>query len=240
MDAEFGRALNGAASARPLAAPASGARLMAQLVLPLEPAPALGRADFLVAPGNAQAVAFIDRWPDWPTPAALLHGPAASGKTHLAHVWAAASGAIVIAADDLDAGVPEGALVVEQAERLNADREAALFLLLNRGTPLLLTAATPASLWRVAMPDLRSRLAALLSFDLDAPDEALLTALAVKLFADRQLAVSESVITAMLAGLDRTPGAVRGFIAALDAKALSEKRTINQGFIREMLSSGLR
>ena len=132
--------------------------------------------------------------------------------------------------------MPDGALVVEQADRLNADREAALFLLLNRGTPLLLTAPFPAALWTVAMPDLTSRLAALLSFDLGAPDEALLTALALKLFADRQLAVPESVISAMLAGLDRTPGAIRGFIAALDAKALSEKRTINQHLIKEMLA----
>jgi chromosomal replication initiation ATPase DnaA len=209
---------------------------MAQLVLPLETAPALGRSDFLVFPGNAQAVAFIDRWPDWPMPAALLHGPAASGKTHLAHVWAAASGATVLRADDLDAGVPDGAVVVEGADRLNGDREAALFLLLNRGTPLLLTAQLPVALWPVAMPDLRSRLTAMLSFDLGAPDEALLTALAVKLFADRQLAVSASVISAMLAGLDRTPGAIRGFIAALDAKALSEKRTINQHLIKEMLA----
>ena len=71
---------------------------MTQLVLPLPSQPALGRADFLVAPGNAQAVAFLDSWPRWSAPAALLHGPAASGKTHLAGVWAKAANAALFAA----------------------------------------------------------------------------------------------------------------------------------------------
>lgn len=211
---------------------------MAQLVLPLENSPALGREDFLVAPGNAQAVEMIDRWPDWPAPAVLLHGPAASGKSHLAAIWATRAKAGMLDAMALDALPPTGPLVVENIDTLTPHREAGLFTLMERGAPLLLTAHAPAAAWRLTLPDLKSRAAALLSFGLWAPDEALLTALAVKLFADRQLQVPEAAVHHMLAALDRTPGAVRGFIAALDQRALSEKRPINLGLIRDLLADG--
>ncbi len=68
----------------------------AQLPLELPLRPALGREDFLVAPCNQVAVAWIDRWPDWPGPALALHGPPGCGKTHLCQVWRVASGAVEI------------------------------------------------------------------------------------------------------------------------------------------------
>src|SRR3954471_18966600 len=86
--------------------------VVTQLVLPLEVRSAQGRADFIVAPGNERAVAFIDSFPNWPAAAAALYGPAASGKSHLAAVWAQKSGAAVIDAADLKGGIPDGPLVV--------------------------------------------------------------------------------------------------------------------------------
>ena len=60
---------------------------------------AAGAGDFIVTPSNSEAVAIVDSWPDWPAstvaPALLLIGPPASGKSHLARVWAARAGAIV-------------------------------------------------------------------------------------------------------------------------------------------------
>ena len=117
-----------------------------------------------------------------------------------------------------------------------SDHEAALFALFERGTPLLLTGRTPPPAWRAALPDLASRYGAALGFDLGAPDDALLAKLAAKLFADRQLAVPESVIRLMIERLARSPEAIRDFVAAADARALSEKRPINQGLIRDMLA----
>lgn len=207
---------------------------MSQLVLPLELRPAQGRADFIVAPGNREAVAFIDSWPGWPAPAAALYGPPASGKSHLAAVWAARAGARTIAASALDGPAPQGPLVVENAETLAS--ESALFALMERGSPLLLTAESPPAEWRVALPDLVSRLRALLGFALWAPDDALLEALAAKLFADRQLAVPEAVIAHMIARLERSPAAIRDFVARADARALAEKRPVNLGLIRDLLT----
>ena len=211
---------------------------MTQLVLPLEVRSASGRADFLVAPGNSRAVAFIDSWPGWPAPAAALYGPAASGKSHLAAVWAEKSGARIIAASALLEGVPDGALVVEDVTAGVA--EAPLFALLERGAPLLITSQMPPSEWpqkfAMALPDLVSRTRALLAFPLWAPDDALLMGLAVKLFADRQLQVPENVVLHMVRCLERSPGAVRDFVARADAAALAQKKPVNLSLIKNLLA----
>lgn len=69
-----------------------------QLVFDLATRPALGRADFFVAPANALALAQVDTWPDWPGRRLAVVGPAGAGKTHLAHVWAARVDALILPA----------------------------------------------------------------------------------------------------------------------------------------------
>jgi len=205
-----------------------------QLVLPLETRSAFGRADFIVAPGNQQAVAFIDSWPNWPAPAAALYGPPASGKSHLAAVWAAKSGAAVLDAAALDGAIPGGPLVVENIRP--GTPETSLFALLERGAPLLLTSQSPPAAWPVALPDLKSRANALLAFALWAPDDVLLMGLAVKLFADRQVQVPESVVAMMIRELERSPAAIRDFVARADAAALTQKRPITLSLIKDLLA----
>ncbi len=210
-----------------------------QFILPIPPRDNLTRADFIAAPGNQRALTFLESFPHWPAPAAALHGPSASGKSHLVQIWARAAKATVVRAAELTEA-PLGAVAVEDIDAAPGDtHERALFDLFERGTPLLLTGRTHPALWRVALPDLASRHAALLAFDLGAPDDALLAGLAAKLFADRQLAVPEAVIRTMIARLDRDPAAIRDFVAQADAQALSEKRPVNLALIRELLAPPL-
>jgi chromosomal replication initiation ATPase DnaA len=208
-----------------------------QLVLPLETRSALGRGDFIVAPANERAVAFLDSYPGWTAPAAVLYGPPACGKSHLAAVWAQSAGARILDAGDLQGDIPGGPLVVENIGAGLA--EAPLFALLERGAPLLLTAQLPPSEWpqafKLSLPDLVSRARALLAFPLWAPDDALLMGLAVKLFADRQLAVPENVVAHMIRSLERSPEAIRDFVTRADAAALAAKRPINTNLINELL-----
>src|SRR5262249_27995931 len=137
----------------------------------------------------------------------------------------------------LGSEVPDGALVVENVTA--GVPEAALFALLERGAPLLLTAQAPPPDWpqkfALSLPDLVSRLNALLAFPLWAPDDALLMGLAVKLFADRQVAVPENVVAHMIRSLERSPGSIRDFVARADAIALAQKRPINISLINELL-----
>ena len=212
-----------------------------QLTLPWEPGSALGRADFIVGLGNAAAVRFVDSWPDWPGPAALF-GPSGCGKSHLVQAWAAGAGAVVFAANTLDQdGIaaldPARPVAVEDVEQAppGEGRDRALFALFERGTPFLLTGRAPPPEWPFALPDLGSRFAALIGLPLWAPDDALLAALARKLFTDRQLAVPDAVVMRMVTSLERAPGAIREFVAMADARALAEKRPVNTGLIRQLL-----
>ncbi len=212
-----------------------------QLVLPLELRQAQGRSDFLIAPCNETAVRFIDRWPDWPAPAAL-YGPKGCGKSHLVAAWLAVSKGEYVAAGQLTAArVPTAsAVVVEDVDDPNfapsEDRDRALLALFERtkGT-LLLTGTREPAHWPAAISDLKSRFAALLAFPMWAPDDALLGGLARKLFAGRQLEVPDAVIARMLRTLERTPGAVADFVARADRKALSERRKITERLVSELL-----
>jgi chromosomal replication initiation ATPase DnaA len=215
--------------------------LASQLPLPLPVIPAFGRDDFILSDANRQAVAFIDAWPDWSTPAAALHGPSGSGKTHLAHVWAQRANALTIEAPSLVPGMIDAlsdrALVIENIDAtVTADRDDALFALLNRRVPVLFTGREAPVTWPTILPDLASRFRSMLSFGLWAPDDKLLAAIAQKLFFDRQLAVPESVVSAIVDALDRSPDAIRRFVAEADARALAEKRPVNLGLIRELLA----
>lgn len=199
---------------------------------------AQGRGDFIVAPCNETAVRFIDRWPDWPAPAAL-YGPQGCGKSHLVGAWLAVSkGECVAAAQLTRAGLPRSATVaIEDVDSAhNEERDRALLALFERshGTLLLTGTRAPAE-WPSAIADLKSRFASLLAFPMWAPADALLGAIARKLFADRQLEVPDAVIARMLAALERTPGAVADFVARADRKALSERRKITEKLVSELL-----
>lgn len=218
-----------------------------QLTLDLAGRPALEREDFLVAPCNETAVAWIDRWPDWPGQVLELHGPPGAGKTHLAKVWQAMSGAEEITSEALLApgfnpleGVP--CRVFEDGDRHfedNAALERAFLHLFNatreRGGQLLLTGRSPAARWRVSLADLRSRLGAVQSAGLGAPDDLLLQALLVKLFADRQLRPAPEVIGYLVTRMERSHASARQLVDALDRASLEAKRAVTLPLARAVL-----
>lgn len=216
-----------------------------QLALDLPVRSARGREDFFVAPANALAIAALDRPDLWPSGKMLLVGPAGSGKTHLAHVWAAQHGARVLDAATLAEGdLPEvAALVVEDPDRIAGDaaREAMLFHLHNhlavRGGLLLLTATRVARDWGLVLPDLGSRMEATATATLLPPDDALLGAVLVKLFADRQLLVDPGLIPWLVGRIDRSFATARAVVAALDAAALASRRPITRALATEILDS---
>jgi chromosomal replication initiation ATPase DnaA len=184
---------------------------------------ARGRADFHVSESNAEAVRWIDRWPDWPAAAFLLFGPQGCGKTHLARIWQVRAQAVLVDGSTLgEAAVPSlaaaAAVAVDAADRAP---ERALLHLYNacreRGRSMLLTARQPAGGWPVALPDLKSRLCAVAAVGIAAPDDALLAALLVKHFSDRQLRVRRGVVAYLVARMERSFAAAAVLAERLDA-----------------------
>ena len=209
---------------------------LSQLAFPFVHRPALGGEDFWVAPSNRDAVAWIDRWRDWKRPVLVIHGPPGCGKTHLGQVFLAATGGAALAAKDLSGCDPaamaaQPAVLVEDADLgLDGEGERRLFHLYNlaveaRGR-LLLTARTPPARWPVALPDLASRVRAAPSVEILPPDEALIGAVLVKQFADRQVKIETAVISFLLARMERSFDMARRLAVELDAAALAEKRPI--------------
>jgi chromosomal replication initiation ATPase DnaA len=216
----------------------------AQLALDLGHRPAFGREDFMVAPCNAAAVAWLDRWPDWPAPALVLYGPAGCGKSHLVQVWRVLTGAIGFARSNLAVpGLAERlgearAVYLEDAET-GIDERGLLHLynmLAERGGHLLLTASLPAARWALRLADLRSRLLAVPAVAVAAPDEALIAAVLVKLFADRQLRVSAGLVAYLVTHMERSFDAARRLVAALDRAALAGRRRVTVPLARAVLA----
>lgn len=213
-----------------------------QLALDLPVRPALGREAFFVSPSNSAALAAVDAWRGWPNRRHLILGPPGSGKSHLAQVWAAQTGARIVAGaslreEDVPRLVAEPALAVEDADQ--SVQEPALFHLLNlaqaEATPLLLTATRRPADWGLALPDLASRIAAMPVARLDPPDDALLSAVLVKLFDDRQIAVAPDVIDYLVPRIERSFAAAGGIVSALDAAALAERRPVTRQLARTIL-----
>lgn len=218
-----------------------------QLGLDLPSRAALEREAFFAAPCNQVALAMIDRWPDWAGGKLALHGPTGSGKTHLTHVWAAASGATILQADALTgADIPTiamGHVAVEDVPEIagNAEAETALFhlhnLALANGQNLLLTGTGPVAGWGLGLPDLTSRLAGTTAIGIEAPDDVLLTVLLAKLLDDRQLRTAPNLIPYLLRRMDRSYAAAIALTQALDAASLAGKRPVTRALAADVFDA---
>jgi chromosomal replication initiation ATPase DnaA len=214
-----------------------------QLALALGHAASLAREDYLEGPSNATALAVITRWPDWGSLNLLLVGPQGSGKTHLASIWAADAGARIISArmlDDLSVptALATGALVIEDLAP-GAFDERALFHVLNLARAeranVVLTARGAPARFVLEVADLASRLREIPAVTLSAPDDALLRAVLVKQFADRQLAVDENLIGYIAQRIERSFAAAQAIVAELDREALRQKRPVTRALAGELL-----
>ncbi|MCB9986328.1 MAG: hypothetical protein H6865_01675 [Rhodospirillales bacterium] len=202
--------------------------LKSQIPLSFPLTPAMAREDFLVSDSNRDALALIDRWPEWNAPFLYIYGPEGSGKTHLAAIWSAHVG--------------QNATVIEHLENLVGVRpqEETLFHLYNRVRQMpgavLMTGARPLALMRFAIPDLASRLKSCPQVAIGLPDEQLLRALLVKLFADRQMRIDIGVIEYCIARMERSFSAARDLVAQLDQRSLVEKRPVTVAMARAVLN----
>lgn len=221
--------------------------MIRQLAFDLPARPALGRADLFVSPANALALASLEAWRDWPQGKMILIGPHGAGKTHLAHVWAAAANAVLVDSGalpgtDLDALAREDAVALEDADALSGDpeAEASLFhlhnLLAERRRPFLLTADAPPRDWGLQLADAKSRMLAAPVARLEPPDDGLLSAVLVKLFEDRQIAVPPALVSWLITRMDRDLATARRIVAALDARSLAEQRPVSRQMAMDVLA----
>jgi chromosomal replication initiation ATPase DnaA len=213
-----------------------------QLPLPFEHQPRFDARDFIPACSNQEALAWLDS--DWPERRLGLFGPAGCGKSHLLHIWAQRTGAVLLsgpALADLDGMPRHGGVALDDGDMVRD--ETLLFHLLNtardRELRVLLSGRSAPSRWPVHLPDLSSRLRAIATVEIHAPDDALLAALLMRLIADRQLSVSKAVQDWLLLRLPRSPGALREAVARLDRESMATGAAITQRLAARMLKDFL-
>jgi chromosomal replication initiation ATPase DnaA len=213
-----------------------------QLVLALDHSVSFAREDFLSGPSNIAALTLIERWPDWPDRIVALIGPEGSGKSHLAAIWAEATGARVLSAKllsttNVPGALATGALAVEDLRAVDLD-ERALFHLINLAREeqayVLLTSRSAVATFPLTIRDLASRLRAVPSVLLTPPDDALLRSLLVKLAADRQLALDEPLLNYLVNRIERSFAAAYSAVERLDDEALRQQRPVTRALAAEL------
>lgn len=217
---------------------------MKQLPLDFAFRTAQGRQDFLVSAANADAVAWLDKWPDWAGPFLLLTGPVGCGKTHLTHVWGAYSKAARISCDDLHTidiselnTLTQGNVILEDVEK--SIEENKLFHLYNlikeNGTSLLMTSRFNIPEWEIKLPDLVSRLGTVQIARIGEPDDVLFASILLKLFSDKQIQVTPDVVQYLVTRLERSFAAALDMVTVLDSLSLAEKRKITIPLVKAVL-----
>jgi chromosomal replication initiation ATPase DnaA len=117
--------------------------------------------------------------------------------------------------------------------------EQALFHLYNFAKEnqfsILMTSRLPPAQWSISLADLKSRMGAVPVVGILNPDDTVMEAILVKLFADRQLHIQRGVITYMLGHMERSFSSAQKLVEKIDKQALAQKRKITVSLVRDLL-----
>ena len=203
-----------------------------QLALDFPTRQAYGRSNFWVAPCNQEAIAWIDKYPDWPTHALVIYGEAGSGKTHLSAIF---SDERIEAKDLTEDFIPKTQkVVVENLEGLK--NEKALFHLFNRinemnGGLLMTARKIPIFL----LPDLQSRIGMTPKAEIKMPDDDTIMSICAKMFSDKQAIVEPAVLMYIVTRVPRSFDAVRKVVNTVDELSLAQGRRITIYLVKDAI-----
>ena len=207
-----------------------------QMRLPLQRDLPEGAEGFVVSDSNRAAVEALADWPNPIGGVMAICGPAGCGKSRLGQIWAERVGAVAIQGAEaalIDPLGLEGRPVLLDPAR-DVDDET-LFHLINLaqspGGALLMVARSAPSSWEATLPDLRSRLDAVISVPMEVPDDAVLSAMLAARFAERGIRPQKDVVPYLVRRIDRSAAAAAAVVELLDAM----HRPVTRALAREVV-----
>ena len=214
-----------------------------QMRLPLQRDLPEGAEGFVVSDCNRAAVEALADWPNRIGGVMAICGPAGCGKSRLGQIWAERVGAAALHGGEaalIDPGEIEGRPVLLD-RAMDADDET-LFHLINltqaTGGALLLVSRAAPSAWPTALPDLRSRLDAVRTVAVGAPDDAVLSAMLEARFAERGIRPQKDVIPYLLRRIDRSAAAAADVVERLDVLHRPVTRALARAVVEGAETSG--
>jgi hypothetical protein len=194
---------------------------MSQIALPLDWPADEAESAFIVSSSNAAAVRHLHARGTWAVCATILTGPRKSGRSLLGRVIAAQTGGMLI----------DNAQDHDEEQIFHAWNDAQ-----RTRRPLVLIADAAPPEWSIALPDLRSRLAATPHVAIGDPDEDLIERLITMLLERRGLIPQHGVVAYLTPRVERSHHSVIALVDALDAASLAAHRAITVPLARAVLS----
>ena len=166
----------------------------------------------------------------------VLVGPPGCGKSHLGQVWGQSAGAVEYVGRNTAICSSQPCVFVDNAESADDDEE--FFHVFNAVVAadgfLLVTARTPPVRWVKGLSDLTSRLSAAPNIRIYPPDETLITAVIIKMFADQKMDVGADVLTYLINRMERSFETARTLVRRLNNASLAKRRAVTIPLAREV------
>ena len=199
--------------------------------------------DFYVSLGNKEAYQLIESWPKWIKRTINIHGPAGSGKTHLASILKNKASSFEIQSDKITEKIfltykLKEILIVENYQ---ANISENLFfsiynMALQDNKYLLITSELPLNTYKIKTPDLKSRIDSSTIVGIKLPSDDLISVILSKRFSDKQIAVEKNHIDYIVKRIDRSYEKISQFILTLDKYSLKKGSSFGLKLIKEVLN----
>ena len=224
-----------------------------QLSLNLKKKKIYEKDDFLVSNSNKEAYKLINSWPEWRSRKIIIFGDSGTGKTHLSKIWQNKTSAIILNLNKLKKIKFESffqkknIFIIEnissffdkinKKEKNNLEKKLLHFynLIEEKKGCLLLTSLIAPKLWKISLPDLKSRILSSIAVKIKKPNDELLSSVLVKLFVDKQILIDKKIIKFIVYRSERSFANLENIVNKIDKQSLITKKKININFVKKLI-----
>ena len=224
-----------------------------QLSLNLKKKGIYEKDDFLVSSSNKVAYKLVNSWPEWRSRKIIIFGDSGTGKTHLSKIWQKNTSAIILNLNQLKKikfesffkkknifiieNISDFFDKINNKEKNNLEKQLLHFynLIEEKKGYLLLTSLIAPKLWKISLPDLKSRILSSIAVKIKKPNDQLLSSVLVKLFVDKQILIDKKIIKFIVYRSERSFANLENIVNKIDKQSLITKKKININFVKKLI-----